>query len=125
MPPELSIPLLSPISVSKDADTSLALTGDPITYTFEIRNDFSDDTYWVTLYDPLISLTRSRCTTTGQDQPAAESGWVEPGEVVTGDPRVYIVQPGDPEELTNTATAEFPTRPIRIRPSTPRRKRRC
>ena len=105
---ELSIPLFSPISVSKDADTSLALTGDPITYTFELHNDWSDDTFWVTLYDPLISPNPIPMYYNGPGQPATESGWVEPGEVVTGDPRVYIVQPGDPEELTNTATAEFP-----------------
>src|SRR5690606_25646372 len=105
---EISVPLFSPITVVKIPDTSIALTGDTVNYEFMLVNVSEDETYWVTLHDPLLSPDPIPMYYNGDSQPATESGHVSPGEIVTGPLRSYIVKASDPDKLINTATAQFP-----------------
>lgn len=105
-------PLFSPIGVIKEASPSLALTGDTVTYTLTLINlagpEDPINTYTVTLNDPLLSANPIPMFYNGDGQPAATSGEMGPGEVVTGPALTYVVKDSDPDKLVNTATAEFP-----------------
>ncbi|HMM27749.1 MAG TPA: hypothetical protein PKD46_05635, partial [Aggregatilineaceae bacterium] len=109
---QFDAPLFSPVTVIKEADTSIALTGDTVTYTITMINmaAASDpyNTFTVTLTDPLLSANPIPMYYNGAGQPATMSGVMGPGEIVTGPPLTYVVKDSDPDKLINTATAEFP-----------------
>jgi LPXTG-site transpeptidase (sortase) family protein len=94
------------LNLSKTADTPIAIVGQPITYSFEIRNEGTSVVTGVQLTDPL-------CTSAGPGEctgnfvnltfPGAP-GELAPGDTATGT-LTHMVSAADPDPLVNTAQA--------------------
>ncbi len=101
----------SPILVTKIPDRDVAFTGETVNYTITVENLSEDDdapydTFTgVTVVDDLLGpVTLDYSSGTGT------VGTLGPGEVATSvpDSLSHEVQASDPEELVNTARADFP-----------------
>lgn len=114
---QIKYPIYSPIGIIKIPSVLIAFTGDEIEYDFLLWSVTEEDDgpyadYYVTVYDSLLTpnpvpFDYNGDGTIDEDE---TSGWVHAEDELLNDEGMmtYEVQPNDPAELTNQATAEFP-----------------
>jgi LPXTG-site transpeptidase (sortase) family protein len=105
-------PVYSPIAILKVPDPYIAFTGETVDYTIYLANvteadDGAYSHYYVTVSDSLLQPNPIPMPYNGAGNPETISGDLGPGEIIQKTVSREVL-PGDPAELTNIATAEFP-----------------